>query len=112
MRVQWRVKNGRETTRQFFGTEFGEGDATKQKPVKRSAFSQGMQRMKAVVRTSAGKGIQRRGQGHALKLEFFCAHALPKSQLLIFCPETSGCRAVPVLGLGQRQARPVLGSSA
>ena len=72
-----------------FGTEFGEGDGTKQKSVKRlfTEWGQGIQWMKVLVRNSTGKTIQRRGSGHSvkrrtLKIEFLCAHHLPKSRLL------------------------------
>ena len=64
---------------------------------------QGIQWMKALVRTSTGKAIQWRGFGHSVnrwiwKIEIFCAHPLPKSQLQLGSFRTSGTAMRKILG--------------
>ena len=84
-------KRGFCESRENVGAEFGEGTATKQKSVKRSAFftewGRGIQWVKASVRKYTGKAIQWKGWGcsvnrRTLKIKCFCAHPLLKCRLL------------------------------
>ena len=76
------------------GTDFGEEDATTQKSVKRSAFS--LNEGKAF---SEWRLVKRSGPfSEPLRIEFLCAHPLPKSRHLFYPFQTAPQIARRVFG--------------